>query len=107
MRTDEGRIPISAVREAVEVWTERALQPSYVSVHMSLPTKPPDHVGLWVNAVNGGGDMMLMCTQFQPMRYGLGVALLTDGYFGHDPSGGSFCKLATLCRLSCFSSRQP
>jgi hypothetical protein len=40
-------------------------------------------------------DMMLMCTQFQPMRWGLGLALLTDGYFGHDPTGGAFYGVPT------------
>jgi hypothetical protein len=53
----ESRIPISAVRDAVEVWTKRARQPSYVNVHMSLAgVVAPGalHTGLWVNAVNGG-----------------------------------------------------
>jgi hypothetical protein len=53
----ESRIPISAVRDAVEVWTKRARQPSYVNVHMSLVGAVAPgalHTGLWVNAVNGG-----------------------------------------------------
>ena len=34
--------------------------------------------------------MMVAATEFQAMRYGLGVTLMTDGYFSNSPVGGSF-----------------
>ena len=93
----EGHVTIGNVIDAVSVWTNNALQPSYVSVHMSMAHPTQEHVGLWQNAVNGAGDMMRMCRLFEPMRWGLGVALLTDGYFGHDPAGGAFYGVPTWC----------
>jgi hypothetical protein len=57
---------------------------------MGVPQAPPAHTGLWQNAVQGAGDMMVAATEFQAMRYGLGVTLMTDGYFSNSPVGGSF-----------------
>ena len=40
-------------------------------------------IGRWQNLVTNG-EMMRLMTDFRRMRFGLGVALLTDGYFGYD-----------------------
>ena len=89
--------PISRFMQAVEEWTDPAsgTQPAYVSAHMAVPHTPRDHVGLWQNAVRGAGDMMRMGTEFQPMRFGLGCTLLTDGYFANSLITGAFYGVPT------------
>jgi hypothetical protein len=93
----EMQQPISRFMQAVSEWTDPASgpQPAYVSAHMAVPHTPPAHVGLWQNAVRGAGDMMRMGTEFQPMRFGLGCTLLTDGYFANSLITGAFYGVPT------------
>ena len=95
----EMRQPITKVMEAVAEWTDTVSseqpQPTYVSTHMAVPHFPAVHVGLWQNAVSSSGDMMRAGVEFQAMRYGLGVTLLTDAYFANSLVVGAFYGVPT------------
>jgi hypothetical protein len=44
-------------------------------------------VGRWQNLLTGG-EMIRVMTDFRRMRFGLGVTMLTNGYFSFDVGGG-------------------
>ena len=79
-----GGQSISSFVAEIRKWTTQSLQPSYVNVHMNGNMGGGLwRIGRWQNLVTGG-EMMRLMTDFRRMRFGLGVALLTDGYYGYD-----------------------
>ena len=79
-----GGKPISAFVSEIRMWTTQARQPSYLNVHMNGNMGGGLwRIGRWQNIVTGG-EMMRLMTDFRRMRFGLGAALLTDGYFAFD-----------------------
>jgi hypothetical protein len=79
-----GGQSISSFVSEIRKWSTTALQPSYLNLHMNGNMGGGKwRIGRWQNLVTGG-EMMRLMTDFRRMRFGLGVALLTDGYFGYD-----------------------
>ena len=79
-----GGRPISSFVSEIRMWSTKAVQPSYLNLHMNGNMGGGTwRIGRWQNLVTGG-EMMRLMTDFRRMRFGLGVALLTDGYFGYD-----------------------
>ena len=75
---------ISSFVSEIRTWSTEALQPSYLNLHMNSNMGGGEwRIGRWQNLVTAG-EMMRLMTDFRRMRFGLGVALLTDGYFGYD-----------------------
>lgn len=82
-----GQIPISKRIALSRQWSVQALQPSYVHMSMNADVVGPWRIGRWQNLVTRGEAMRLL-TDFRRMRFGLGVTLMTDSYFGNDLGGG-------------------
>lgn len=79
-----GSKSVTSFVSEIQMWTSRAVQPSYINLHMNANMGGGQwRIGRWENIVTGG-EMMRLMTDFRRMRFGLGVALLTDGYFGYD-----------------------
>ena len=79
-----GSSSISSFVSEIRMWSTHALQPSYLNIHMNGNMGGGKwRIGRWQNLVSGG-EMDRLMTDFRRMRFGLGVALLTDGYFGYD-----------------------
>jgi hypothetical protein len=79
-----GRSSISGFVSSVRMWTTNAVQPSYLTLHMNANMGGGKwRIGRWQNLVTEG-EMMRLMTDFRRMRFGLGVVLLTDQYFGYD-----------------------
>ena len=86
-----GQDSITSVVDELRQWSTAAVQPSYV--HMSMNSGELNgqgwRIGRWQNLVSRG-EMMRMLTDFRRMRFGLGVTLMTDGYFANDLGGGFY-----------------
>ena len=79
-----GSQSISTFVSQIRMWSTTALQPSYLNLHMNGNMGGGEwRIGRWQNLVTGG-EMSRLMTDFRRMRFGLGVALLTDGYFAYD-----------------------
>ena len=76
------------------------MQPNYINVHMNANMGGGTwRIGRWQNIVSEGENMRLM-QDFRRMRFGLGVALLTDGYYGTSRArAAQFNRQATLSRF--------
>lgn len=79
-----GGTSISSFVKEIRTWSTLAQQPSYLTIHMNANMPGGEwRIGRWQNLVTGG-EMMRLMTDFRRMRFGLGVTLLTDGYYGYD-----------------------
>jgi hypothetical protein len=79
-----GVLSIGSFVTEIRMWSTKSVQPSYVNVHMNANMGGGLwRIGRWQNLVTQG-EMMRLMTDFRRMRFGLGVALLTDGYYGYD-----------------------
>ena len=63
------------------------LQPNYIHLSMNSGIAGSWRVGRWQNLVSAG-EMMRVMTDFRRMRFGLGVTLMTDSYFGESQTIG-------------------
>jgi hypothetical protein len=81
-----GRAVSSFIRE-IRTWTTQAVQPAYVNIHMNADMGGESwRIGRWQNILTGGETMRLV-SDFRRFRFGLGITLLTDGYYGYDIGG--------------------
>jgi hypothetical protein len=75
-----GARSITSFVSEIRMWTTQALQPSYVNVHMNGNMGGGLwRIGRWQNLVTEG-EMVRLMSDYRRVRFGLGVALLTDGY---------------------------
>eukprot|EP00035_Acanthoeca_spectabilis_P038565 m.54290 g.54290 ORF g.54290 m.54290 type:complete len:911 (+) comp9189_c0_seq1:3497-6229(+) len=82
-----GALAISARIAETRLWSTEALQPSYILTGINSAIEGPWRVGRWQNLVTAG-EMLRLLTDFRRMRFGLGVTLMTNGYFSFDLGGG-------------------
>ena len=85
----DGTFPISTYIAAINEWEERALKPTLVHVSVNSLIAGNWRVGRWQNLATKG-EMMLRITHFARMRFGLGVALMSNAYFANDIGGGFY-----------------
>ena len=78
---------ISSTIDTVRAYSAESLKPSYIHLSMNSAIAGGWRVGRWQNLVSEG-EMMRAMTDWRRMRFGLGVALMTDAYFANDIGGG-------------------